>query len=72
MTPNRTIRGKRAGFPFFIWRNNDIIIFSQAQWKVRVNETDSDYVIWINIQSQDKKSDMVCKTHIFYFFNLLS
>ena len=43
--PNRTIRGKRAGFPFFIWRNNDIIIFSQAQWKVRVNETDSDYVI---------------------------
>ena len=42
MTPNRTIRGKRAGFPFFIWRNNDIIIFSQAQWKVRVNETDSD------------------------------
>ena len=45
MTPNRTIRGKRAGFPFFIWRNNDIIIFSQAQWKVRVNETDSDYVI---------------------------
>ena len=65
MTPNRTIRGKRAGFPFFIWRNNDIIIFSQAQWKVRVNETDSDYVIWINIQSQDKKSDMVCKTLLF-------
>ena len=67
MTPNRTIHGKRAGFPFFIWRNNDIIIFPQAQWKVRVNETDSDYVIWINIQSQDKKSDMVCKLSYFNF-----
>ena len=65
MMPNRTISGKRAGFPFFIKRNNDVIIFPQAQWKVRVNETDSDYVIWINIQSQDKKSDMIGKTLLF-------
>ena len=45
MMPNRTIRGKRTGFPFFIERNNDVIIFPQAQWKVRVSETDSDYII---------------------------
>ena len=45
MMPNRTIRGKRTGFPFFIGRNNDVIIFPQAQWKVRVSEADSDYVI---------------------------
>ena len=40
----RTIGGKRVGFPFFILRSNDDIIFPQAQWKVRVNETDSVFV----------------------------
>ena len=72
MMPNRFIRGKRAGFPFFIERNNDVIIFPNAQWKVRVNETDSVFFIEKNIQSQDKKSDMVCKTPLFQFFNQLS
>ena len=33
-----------AGFPFFIKRNNGVIIFPQAQWKVRVIETDSVFV----------------------------
>ena len=37
--------GKRAGFPSYIQRYTEVIIFPQAQWKVRVNETDSDYVI---------------------------
>ena len=59
MMPERTICGKRAGFLFFILRNTEVIIFPQAQWKVIVYEivyeTDSDYVIWKNIQSQDKK-----------------
>ena len=57
MMPRRTICGKRADFPFFIQRNSEvyyIILFPQAQWKSRVNETDSDYVIWINIQKRVK------------------
>ena len=41
----RTICGKRAGFPFFIKKNKEVMIFPQAQWTVRVNEIDSDYVI---------------------------
>ena len=41
----RTICDERAGFPFFIQRYAEVIMFPQAQWKVRVNETDSDYVI---------------------------
>ena len=41
----RTICGKRAGLPLFIKKNTELIIFSQAQWKVRARETDSDYAI---------------------------
>ena len=41
----RTTCGKRAGFPFFIKKNIEVIIFPQAQWRVRVRETDSNYII---------------------------
>ena len=45
MVHKRTICGKRAGFPFFILKKNiEVIIFPQAQWKVRARGTDSDYV----------------------------
>ena len=46
MVHKRTICGKRAGFPFFILKKNiEVIIFPQAQWKVRARGTDSDHVI---------------------------
>ena len=45
MMHKRTIYGKSAGLPFFISKNTEVIIFPQAQWKVRVRETDTDYVI---------------------------
>ena len=41
----RPICGKRAGSPFFILKNTEVIIFPQPQWTVRVNETNSDYVV---------------------------
>ena len=41
----RTNLGKRAGCPFFISRNTEVIIFSQALWMARVTKTDNDYVI---------------------------
>ena len=52
MVHKRTICGKRAGFPSFIKKNIFIeaIIFPQAQWKVRARGTDSDHIIWVNIQ----------------------
>ena len=50
----KTICGKRAGFPFYVQGNTEVIIFPQALWKVRVNETNNDYVIWINIQRRIK------------------
>ena len=45
MMHKRTIYGKRAGLPFFISKNTEVIIFPQAQWKVRVRETNTEYVI---------------------------
>ena len=44
MMHKRTICGKEAGFPFFI-KKKEVIISPQAQQKVRVRGTDSDYVI---------------------------
>ena len=43
MVHKRTICGKRAGFPFFILKkkNIEVIIFPQAQWKMRAKGTDS-------------------------------
>ena len=43
MVHKRTICGKRAGFPFFIKKkkNIEVIIFPQAQWKMRAKGTDS-------------------------------
>ena len=41
----RTICGKRAGFPFLIKNNTEVIIFPQVKWKVRVNETNGDCII---------------------------
>ena len=54
MMYKRTICGKRAHSPFFILKYAEVIIFPQAQWKARVRETDSDYVIWVNIQRRIK------------------
>ena len=54
MMHKRTLCGERADFPFFIKKDTEIIIFPQAQWKVRVRETDCDYVIRINIQRRIK------------------
>ena len=34
-----------GGQAFFIKKDPDVIIFPQAHWKVRVRETESDYVI---------------------------
>ena len=45
MMHKKNFYGKRAGFPFFIKKNTEVIIFPQAQWKVRVRKTDSDCVI---------------------------
>ena len=46
MMHKRTICGKKAGFPFFIKKKKkEVIISLQAQQKVRVRGTDSDYVI---------------------------
>ena len=45
MMYKRTICSKRAGFPFFIKKNTEVVIFPQAQWKVRMRGSDSDYVI---------------------------
>ena len=54
MMLKRTICGKRAGFPFLIKKNTEVIIFPQAQWNVRVRKTQCDYVIWVNIQRRIK------------------
>ena len=67
MMPKRTVFGKRAGFPFFIYRNAEVIFFPQAQWKLRVNETDSDYVIWINIQKRIKSKIWSAQLSYFNF-----
>ena len=53
MMHKKTVCGKRVGFSFFIKKNTEVI-FPQAQWKVRVRETDSNYVIWVNIQRRIK------------------
>ena len=45
MMSKRTVSIKRATFPSS---------FKEAQWILRVNETVSDYVIWINIQRRIK------------------
>ena len=46
MMSKRTVSIKRATFPSYS--------FKEAQWILRVNETVSDYVIWINIQRRIK------------------
>ena len=51
-------------------KNSEVIIYPRAQWTVRANETDSDYVICINIHNGEKKEDIVCTTLLFSFFNL--
>ena len=45
MMHKRTICGKKAGFPFFIKKKKEVIVSPQAQQKVRVRGTDSDYVL---------------------------
>ena len=51
---------------------NEVIIFPQAQWKVRVRETDSDYVIWVNIQRRIKgkiiKLKLIKLSHLYCCF----
>ena len=41
----RAVCGKRAGFPFFILKNTEVIIFPKAKQTVTVNETNGGYVI---------------------------
>ena len=65
MMHKKKLFGKRVGFPFFIQINIEVIIFPQAQWKVRVRETDSDYVIWVKYPEKDKRQDMVCTPFLF-------
>ena len=51
---------------------NEVIIFPQAQWKVRVRETNSDYVIWVNIQRRIKgkiiKLKLIKLSHLYCCF----
>ena len=68
MMPKITVCGKRAGFPFFIYRNTKVIIFSQSQWKLRMNVTVSDYDIWINIQRRIKSEIWSAQLSYFNFF----
>ena len=67
MMPKITVCGKRAGFPFFIYRNK-VIIFSQSQWKLRMNMTVSDYDIWISIQRRIKSEIWSAQLSYFNFF----
>ena len=68
MMHKKTICGKRVGFPFFIEKKNTEVIFPQAQWKVRVRETDS----LSKYLEKDDRQDMICTTLLFQFYNLLS
>ena len=44
---------QKGGLSFLHLKNYwSLIIFPQDQWKVRVSETDSNYVIWVNVQGR--------------------
>ena len=64
----RTLCRKRTGFPFFIERNTEVIIFPHGQWKVRMNETDSDHVVLKNIQRRIKTKIWSAQLSSFNFF----
>ena len=60
----KLIRGG-GDFPFFIEKNTEAIIFPKAQRTVRVNENDSNYVIWV--YNQRKLKSRAWSVQLSYF-----